>query len=99
MYFLRIFPIVFRAKRSREKRYAFDYVFDDKCEQRFVYERTTKPLINIVMSGYNATVFAYGATGAGKTHTMTGPKDNPVLFCRAKYKFLIIRATNKEQSN
>jgi len=24
------------------------------------------------MDGYNATVFAYGATGAGKTYTMLG---------------------------
>lgn len=26
-----------------------------------------------VLNGYNAAVFAYGATGSGKTHTMLGP--------------------------
>ena len=33
---------------------------------------TTQFLIEGVLEGYNATVFAYGATGAGKTHTMLG---------------------------
>ena len=37
-----------------------------------VYEQTAQGLIAPVMSGYNATVFAYGATGSGKTHTMIG---------------------------
>lgn len=26
-----------------------------------------------VMDGYNGTIFAYGQTGTGKTHTMVGP--------------------------
>jgi len=29
-------------------------------------------MCNHVMGGYNGTIFAYGATGAGKTHTMIG---------------------------
>jgi kinesin family member 18/19 len=29
------------------------------------------------MDGFNASVFAYGATGAGKTHTMLGSVDSP----------------------
>lgn len=27
------------------------------------------------IEGYNATVFAYGQTGTGKTHTMMGPPE------------------------
>lgn len=30
------------------------------------------PLVDSVLQGYKATVFAYGATGSGKTHTMSG---------------------------
>lgn len=56
-------------RRSKEKRYAFDFAFDEKTPQREVYENTTRFLITGVLSGYNATVFAYGATGAGKTYT------------------------------
>lgn len=40
--------------------------------QTEVYEGTARELIESVMSGFNATVFAYGATGSGKTHTMIG---------------------------
>ncbi len=32
-----------------------------------VYNSTTRFLIDGVIEGYNATVFAYGATGSGKT--------------------------------
>jgi kinesin family protein 18/19 len=32
------------------------------------------------MQGYNASVFAYGATGAGKTYTMLGTEDDPGIM-------------------
>ena len=32
---------------------------------------------------YNGTVFAYGATGAGKTHTMVGDHQQPGIMIRA----------------
>ncbi|CBZ50291.1 hypothetical protein NCLIV_007650 [Neospora caninum Liverpool] len=68
---------VLRLKRSREKRYAFDYAFDEHTDQQSVYESTTKFLTDGVLQGYNATAFAYGATGAGKTHTMLGSYQQP----------------------
>ena len=71
---------VLRAKRSREKRFAFDYAFGPKSTQQQVYERTTKFLIDGVLDGYNATVFAYGATGAGKTYTMLGSDKEPGIM-------------------
>lgn len=45
-----------------------------------VYNHTTKFLIDGVLDGYNATVFAYGATGAGKTYTMLGTQTIPGLM-------------------
>lgn len=51
--------------------------------QEQVYEGTTKNLAQDVLNGYNATVFAYGATGAGKTHTMVGTSSNPGIMVRA----------------
>ena len=50
----------------------FDYVFDTQSLQSHVYENTVDPLIEDVLNGYNATVFAYGQTGTGKTYTMEG---------------------------
>jgi kinesin family protein 18/19 len=37
-------------------------------------------LIEGVINGYNATVFAYGATNAGKTYTMLGTEGNPGIM-------------------
>lgn len=37
-----------------------------------VYNKTIEPLIPNILDGFNVTCFAYGMTGAGKTHTMIG---------------------------
>jgi kinesin family protein 18/19 len=66
--------------RSREKRYAFDYAFDETEETERVFQLTTKSLCGAVCDGFNSTVFAYGATGAGKTHTMLGSADKPGIM-------------------
>jgi kinesin family protein 18/19 len=63
--------VVPQGKRVKDQTFAFDRVFDDNTTQEDVYEATTKPLLDSVLDGYNATVFAYGATGCGKTHTIT----------------------------
>jgi kinesin family protein 18/19 len=52
--------------------YGFDAAFDEDSTQKEVYEGTAKRFIPNVIKGLNVTVFAYGATGAGKTHTMLG---------------------------
>ena len=41
--------------------------------QEDVYSSCVRKLVTRVLDGYNATILAYGQTGAGKTHTMTGP--------------------------
>ncbi|XP_043089647.1 kinesin-like protein KIF19 [Puntigrus tetrazona] len=73
---------VLRANRSREKTYMFDVAFDYTATQEDVYVATTKNLIDGVIAGYNATVFAYGPTGAGKTHTMLGLDSEPGIYIR-----------------
>lgn len=41
-----------------------------------------------MLNGYNSTVFAYGATGAGKTYTMLGEENNPgIMFNTLKEMF------------
>ncbi|KMZ89194.1 kinesin [Plasmodium vivax Brazil I] len=71
---------VLRQNRSREKKYVFDYVFDETSSQEEVYKNSVKCLIDAVIGGYNSTVFAYGATGAGKTHTIIGHKNEPGIM-------------------
>ncbi|XP_077184395.1 kinesin-like protein KIF19 isoform X2 [Paroedura picta] len=73
---------VLRANRSREKSYMFDVAFDFAATQEMVYRATTRGLIEGVVSGYNATVFAYGPTGCGKTYTMLGTDNEPGIYVR-----------------
>ncbi|XP_032649984.1 kinesin-like protein KIF19 isoform X2 [Chelonoidis abingdonii] len=73
---------ILRANRSREKTFIFDVVFDHKATQEEVYVSTTKNLVEGVISGYNATIFAYGPTGAGKTYTMLGTDCDPGIYIR-----------------
>ena len=48
-----------------------------------MYATTSASLVTDVLMGYNATVFAYGATGSGKTHTMVGNPQQPGIMVRA----------------
>ncbi|TKY90241.1 hypothetical protein EX895_000239 [Sporisorium graminicola] len=57
---------------TRQKSYHFDQVFGPEADQGMVYQDVVGPILEEVMSGYNCTIFAYGQTGTGKTHTMEG---------------------------
>ncbi|EMG50460.1 KIP3 Kinesin-like protein KIP3 [Candida maltosa Xu316] len=79
------FPNSFKGSRIREHRFVFDRLFDEDSSQDQVYKNTTQPLLDSILDGYNATVFAYGATGCGKTHTISGTPDDPgVIFLTMK---------------
>lgn len=52
-----------RKRRSNERQYVFDATFGADSTQQEVYEKTTQPLVQSVLDGYHATIFAYGATG------------------------------------
>lgn len=43
-----------------------------KSNQKQIYDAAARPIIDSVMDGFNGTIFAYGQTSSGKTHTMTG---------------------------
>lgn len=72
--------VVPMGKKVKDQTFGFDRIFDDNAQQADVYEATTKPLLDSVLDGYNATVFAYGATGCGKTHTITGTVQQPGII-------------------
>ncbi|KAJ6152940.1 hypothetical protein N7497_007259 [Penicillium chrysogenum] len=72
--------VVPNGKRVKDQTFAFDRVFDQNASQGEVYESTTRSLLDNVLDGYNATVFAYGATGCGKTHTITGTAQQPGII-------------------
>ena len=64
--------------RSREQQYAFDFIFEEESIQQ-IFASTAQRLIEPLFKGFNGCVFAYGATGTGKTFTMLGNDDTPGL--------------------
>lgn len=55
------------------RKFNFDFIFDEQCSQNQVYEECKiDHLIEKALKGYHATIFAYGQTGSGKTYTMHG---------------------------
>lgn len=79
--------------------FAFDSVFDIDTTQDLIFKKSVQEIGNDLFKGpnssypgFNATIFAYGQTGAGKTFTMQGilfiknkaPK-LPILCCRESF--------------
>ncbi|XP_065149190.1 kinesin family member 5Aa [Paramisgurnus dabryanus] len=59
------------------KSFAFDRVFPTNTTQEQVYNTCAKQIVKDVLGGYNGTIFAYGQTSSGKTHTMEGNLHDP----------------------
>ena len=78
--------------------YKLDTVFDSGSSTAQVYEATTRDLIHQVVGGFNSTVFAYGQTSSGKTHTMRGTDGDPGIVPRAVHEiFDLINATQDRE--
>ncbi|XAR59110.1 Plus-end-directed kinesin ATPase [Bertholletia excelsa] len=74
--------------------YAFDRVFGPSTTSQQVYEVAARPVVKAAMEGVNGTVFAYGVTSSGKTHTMHGDHNSPGIIPLAiKDVFSIIQDT------
>ncbi|KAI0169936.1 kinesin-domain-containing protein [Hypoxylon sp. FL1284] len=90
--------VVPNGKKVKDQVFAFDRIFDENTSQTEVYEATTKNLLDSVLDGYNATVFAYGATGCGKTHTITGTSQMPgIIFLTMQELFEKIHERSDEK--
>ncbi|KAM4797417.1 kinesin heavy chain isoform 1-T1 [Rhinophrynus dorsalis] len=62
------------------KPYVFDRVFPPNTTQEQVYHACAMQIVKDVLAGYNGTIFAYGQTASGKTHTMEGKLHDPQLM-------------------
>lgn len=62
--------------RQVKNAFQFDEVLGSFSTQYETFSSTVKPLIKQVLSGYDATVVAYGQTGTGKTFTMEGDTES-----------------------
>ncbi|XP_034362052.1 kinesin-like protein KIF18B isoform X1 [Arvicanthis niloticus] len=67
-------------KKGKDLTFVFDRVFGEAATQQEVFQHTTHNILDSFLQGYNCSVFAYGATGAGKTHTMLGREGEPGIM-------------------
>ncbi|XP_056463341.1 kinesin-like protein KIF18A isoform X1 [Gadus chalcogrammus] len=82
---------------NKDLKFVFDNVFGEDSTQEEIFENTTKGVLDGFMIGFNCTVFAYGATGAGKTHTMLGSPDEPGVMYRTMKELYKRMEDDKEE--
>ncbi|CBY21516.1 unnamed protein product [Oikopleura dioica] len=76
-----LIPPEFRPGAPAEK-FKFDQVLGPEVKQPEVFKETVSNLVKAAFKGQNACMFAYGASGSGKTHTMMGKPSDPGVIPR-----------------
>ncbi|XP_073951273.1 kinesin-like protein KIF18A isoform X2 [Choristoneura fumiferana] len=85
-------------RANKELKFVFDNVCGQTASNKDIFELTTKDVLASLMEGYNCSVFVYGATGAGKTFTMIGSKENPgITYLTMEHLFYTINSFEKER--
>ena len=57
-------------KLELKKDYTFDALFENDTSKELFYQKTSKPIVNAVLKGYNGGIICYGETGTGKSYTL-----------------------------
>jgi hypothetical protein len=83
------------APWAAPRAFSFDRVFGPDTTQDDIWQEV-EPLVAAAVDGYNATVLAYGQTGAGKTYTMMGTAQAPGLVGRALRRLFELIETRPE---
>lgn len=85
---------IVRNEHNPSIAYAYDRVFGPTTTTRHVYDVAAQHIVNGAMEGVNGTIFAYGVTSSGKTHTMHGDQRSPgIIPLAVKDAFSIIQET------
>ncbi|KAF8783931.1 hypothetical protein HU200_000104 [Digitaria exilis] len=89
---------IVRSEQNHSIAYAYDRVFGPTTTTRHVYDAAALHVVSGAMDGVNGTIFAYGVTSSGKTHTMHGDQRSPgIIPLAVKDAFSIIQETpNRE---
>ncbi|KAK8590278.1 hypothetical protein V6N13_089039 [Hibiscus sabdariffa] len=89
---------IVRNEHNPSIAYAYDRVFGPTTTTRHVYDIAAQHVVSGAMEGINGTIFAYGVTSSGKTHTMHGDQRSPgIIPLAVKDAFSIIQETpNRE---
>ncbi|GAA5828070.1 hypothetical protein JCM11251_005717 [Rhodosporidiobolus azoricus] len=65
------------TSRSDEYEFRFDMLHVAPSPTVELYDGKIRPVVRAALGGFNGTVFAYGQTASGKTHTMMGSPEEP----------------------
>ncbi|XP_057488958.1 kinesin-like protein KIN-7K, chloroplastic [Actinidia eriantha] len=85
---------IVRNEHNPSIAYAYDRVFGPTTTTRHVYDVAAQHVVVGAMEGINGTIFAYGVTSSGKTHTMHGDQRSPgIIPLAVKDAFSIIQET------
>ncbi|KAI3683650.1 hypothetical protein L1987_84162 [Smallanthus sonchifolius] len=89
---------ILRNEETPSIAYAYDRVFGPTTTTRHVYDIAAQHVVSGAMEGVTGTIFAYGVTSSGKTHTMHGDQRSPgIIPLAVKDAFTIIQETpNRE---
>ncbi|THH03411.1 hypothetical protein EW145_g6275 [Phellinidium pouzarii] len=74
--------VVHPRDSSQHFKFPFSSCYGQNSNQDEIYNSDVKPLLDVVFSGVTVTVFAYGVTSSGKTHTIQGSKAQPGIIPR-----------------
>ena len=92
--------VVYGPNKCFSKQFQFDDIFRDNVTQKEIFDSSARDLVDNSIEGFNSTIFAYGPSGSGKSHTIQGKIDSDVeagLITRAVYQiFEKLEATDHE---
>ncbi|KAJ3566458.1 hypothetical protein NP233_g6991 [Leucocoprinus birnbaumii] len=63
-------------------KFPFTSCYGHDSTQEEIFDTDVEPLLDVVYSGVTVTIFAYGVTSSGKTHTMQGTRTEPGIIPR-----------------
>ena len=80
-----------------KQNYVFDYVFNEESGNDMIFNILALPLVQSSIEGINSTIFAYGQTSSGKTHTIRGTATSPGLIMQSlSYLFDFIQSSQEK---
>jgi kinesin family protein 5 len=66
------YSVNLKNDNGNSSNFIFDRVFSHNAKQDDIYSFIGEETLNDVLAGYNGTIFTYGQSGSGKTHTLYG---------------------------
>jgi centromeric protein E len=91
-----------KKKKSHQQvplqEFPFNHVLDQDATTGDVFKTSVSGLVSSAMEGVNGTIFAYGQTSSGKTHTIKGTPSDPGIIARSMYQVFESIRENQVQS-